>query len=151
MTKIMINESKEVCQRPERAFFISTAICSFADGKKHQFSVNALNGLSSFLPCYSKEYKNHANSVCQRPERAFFISTLVQGIDALDNGAMCQRPERAFFISTELEQLLISKHKSCVNALNGLSSFLPIYNIIYYVSNFVCQRPERAFFISTGY
>ena len=38
--------------------------------------------------------------VCQRPERAFFISTVVRHIPT--NFLLgCQRPERAFFISTQ--------------------------------------------------
>ena len=63
---------------------------------------------------------------------------------------MCQRPERAFFISTrycDVIRLLVQK---CVNALNGLFSFLQSkIDIINYGPLHMCQRPERAFFIST--
>ena len=37
---------------------------------------------------------------------------------------VCQRPERAFFISTSLQLLKKLEKIKCVNALNGLSSFL---------------------------
>ena len=36
---------------------------------------------------------------CQRPERAYFISTKV-GTDTMMGKMVCQRPERAYFIST---------------------------------------------------
>ena len=60
-------------------------------------SVNALNGLSSFLHFYEEEF-DEDSEVCQRPERAFFISTFAG--------------------------LAITVMTMCVNALNGLSSFL---------------------------
>ena len=60
--------------------------------------VNALNGLSSFLQENLK----------------------IVGI----NEILCQRPKRAFFISTESKVYLRSVFMSGVNALNGLSSFL---------------------------
>ena len=43
----------------------------------------------------------NGNSVCQRPKRAFFISTVSTDKVKDDLGEMCQRPKRAFFISTE--------------------------------------------------
>ena len=60
--------------------------------------VNALNGLSSFL-LRDALLNSVSVSVCQRPKRAFFISTR--------KGA-----------KSEKYSVL------CVNALNGLSSFL---------------------------
>ena len=61
--------------------------------------VNALNGLFSFLQRHrSKDRK--ARYECQRPERAFFISTTM-------------------IISSEENAKMF-----CVNALNGLFSFL---------------------------
>ena len=84
--------------------------------------VNALNGLSSFLQ-HGDNRHYHCNNVCQRPERAFFISTIKRVLTKDGHVTMCQRPERAFFISTKLWRKLHGR--------------------------VVCQRPERAFFIST--
>ena len=90
-------EWKWVCQRPERAFFISTATLVF-------------------VPRFIL-------SRCQRPERAFFISTDQIELEKL-RAEVCQRPERAFFISTLFGWIHNHHHRNCVNALNGLSSFL---------------------------
>ena len=38
--------------------------------------------------------------VCQRPKRAFFISTKQHGKLKRSENLWCQRPKRAFFIST---------------------------------------------------
>ena len=62
------------------------------------FFVNALSGLFLFLLFHTMDIFNNTD-VCQRPKRAFFISTLKQ-----------------------LETDLITAIS--VNALNGLSSFL---------------------------
>ena len=84
--------------------------------------------------------------MCQRPERAYFISTLVsKGGIAMK---WCQRPERAYFISTE-NMLRSGKPRNCVNALNGLTSFLPADDQFFDEIVTECQRPERAYFIST--
>ena len=37
---------------------------------------------------------------CQRPKRAFLISTLKEKLSDLVDYEMCQRPKRAFLIST---------------------------------------------------
>ena len=61
---------------------------------------------------------------------------------------MCQRPKRAFSISTRLKiknQLFLLG----VNALNGLSPFLLSGDAKVYGNAEVCQRPKRAFSIST--
>ena len=84
-----------MCQRPKRAYFISTKTKAFAA----QLScVNALNGLTSFLPekrkVTEREYK-----MCQRPKRAYFISTEMNSLFLKFKG-VCQRPKRAYFIST---------------------------------------------------
>ena len=86
-----------MCQRPERAFFISTTwyILLYL---QEDWGVNALNGLSSFL---------HSNYMEQK-----------------ELLAVCQRPERAFFISTPKRYEIPGRLSFCVNALNGLSSFL---------------------------
>ena len=60
--------------------------------------VNALNGLTSFLQNWKSVRR---------------ILT-----------AMCQRPKRAYFISTYDERKHYKPHATCVNALNGLTSFL---------------------------
>ena len=62
--------------------------------------------------------------MCQRPERAFFISTKQRLAFIEKNHPVCQRPERAFFISTTNPEAIKDFHVEC-------------------------QRPERAFFIST--
>ncbi len=45
------------------------------NAKTLQDGVNALNGLFSFLPARQKKYMK-VGIMCQRPERAFFISTV---------------------------------------------------------------------------
>ena len=65
---------RRMCQRPERAFFIST---------RNVFVLSSLKVI-----------------VCQRPERAFFISTKKDMANFIEE-LLCQRPERAFFISTK--------------------------------------------------
>ena len=83
--------------------------------------VNTLNGLSSFL--LKEGYLNTRTAlVCQRPKRAFFISTTTLWTVTVIF-AVCQRPKRAFFISTEGRTFWYLQEKG-VNALNGLSSFL---------------------------
>ena len=44
--------------------------------------------------------KGLTSTVCQRPERAYFISTKLPHFYASTAGEKCQRPERAYFIST---------------------------------------------------
>ena len=62
------------CQRPERAYFIST-VPTEDKGSSDNGGVNALNGLTSFLPRTRKEGEDE-RMMCQRPERAYFISTV---------------------------------------------------------------------------
>ena len=84
--------------------------------------VNALNGLSSFLP---REYLLSRWKVrCQRPKRAYFISTYRKEVMLLDQEEECQRPKRAYFISTA--KIRLTKAEASL-----------------------CQRPKRAYFIST--
>ena len=84
--------------------------------------VNALNGLTSFL---QKEWRTVIRYIvrCQRPKRAYFISTpstlSIMGPKIM----VCQRPKRAYFISTKEENIMYTP-EICVNALNGLTSFL---------------------------
>ena len=112
-----------MCQRPKRAFLISTY---YAYGRmvyiyiwcvnainglflfllyKEEVSafeescVNALNGLFLFLQPFIKAEKSD-NSVCQRPKRAFLISTFSTLIYRYHCVDWCQRPKRAFLIST---------------------------------------------------
>ena len=61
--------------------------------------VNALNGLLSFLRIGSCR-NIPIYIVCQRPKRAFIISTIFgqKGQKMKEN--LCQRPKRAFIIST---------------------------------------------------
>ena len=54
-------------------------------------------------------------SVCQRPKRAFFISTPFQIANQMEINVKCQRPKRAFFIST-LKSLQI-KSQAEINEL----------------------------------
>ena len=61
---------------------------------------------------------------------------------------LCQRPKRASFISTYMGHL-IKKRVECVNALNGLLSFLLDFSDLSKFEEFMCQRPKRASFIST--
>ena len=64
--------------------------------------VNALNGLPSFLLQSDAMQLDIIQMMCQRPERASFISTSSQR----ESGRLhkkCQRPERASFISTKIQ------------------------------------------------
>ena len=70
------------------------------DAAEARFFVNALSGLFLFLLFHTMDIFNNTD-VCQRPKRAFFISTSPAGVRST------QAPSAA-----------------CVNALNGLSSFL---------------------------
>ena len=87
-----------MCQRPKRAFIISTTIPD-------------------------RMVKNQP-IVCQRPKRAFIISTRRSLKNLLFSILRCQRPKRAFIISTD------GKY-----GCRGTPR--------------VCQRPKRAFIIST--
>ena len=42
---------------------------------------------------------------------------------------MCQRPKRAYLISTSPIAVVMLGVIVCVNALNGLISFLPVYGV----------------------
>ena len=139
---------KMLCQRPERASFISTQ--------------NTLTGNSGLM-------------VCQRPERASFISTryikrrktLWRKVSTPWTGffhfytLMCICTIFAFTACVNALNGLLSflrkcqavgkgYNKDCVNALNGLLSFLPTTRKVERLQEkMVCQRPERAYFIST--
>ena len=88
------------------------------------FFVNALSGLFLFLLFHTMDIFNNTD-VCQRPKRAFFIST----------SSIPKKSRFGKFL--------------CVNALNGLSSFLQEEKNMKRTFMVVCQRPKRAFFIST--
>ena len=80
---------------------------------------------TGFLHFYIKEEVGFVGGylMCQRPERAFFISTIYRDLLQRLKKYWCQRPEWAFFIST-LSIVSVTCSSRCVNALNGLSSFL---------------------------
>ena len=84
--------------------------------------VNALNGLTSFLRIYNDTIYDFTIG-CQRPERAYFISTDTMSGRYMHR-VLCQRPERAYFISTARD-------------------------LAHFKKGGRCQRPERAYFIST--
>ena len=86
--------------------------------------VNALNGLTSFL-LYSLIHLLRSRQKCQCPKRAYFISTLEEVEPSGFAYDVCQCPKRAYFISTGLRGYQRQFRKSRVNALNGLTSFLP--------------------------
>ena len=137
-----------MCQRPKRAFIISTKGCKkwlaliprvnalngllsflqfFQEGSIMRTSgVNALNGLLSFLPGVPMK-SNYLFLKCQRPKRAFIISTKNKKKSINHCNFMCQRPKRAFIIST-FESVVTDRK-----------------------DDFMCQRPKRAFIISTVY
>ena len=85
--------------------------------------VNALNGLTSFLRIYNDTIYDFTIG-CQRPERAYFISTDTMSGRYMHR-VLCQRPERAYFISTARD-------------------------LAHFKKGGRCQRPERAYFISTA-
>ena len=157
-----------MCQRPKRAFFISTrqsgciealksanalnGLSSFllylhSKYRRNLLCVNALNGLSSFLPSKAPDCMLYL-ALCQRPKRAFFISTIPLMAVRRRLLEVCQRPKRAFFISTIAQQEKCKRYNFSVNALNGLSSFLLFWRKSLTQSDDMCQRPKRAFFIS---
>ena len=71
-----------------------------ADGSEY-IGVNALNGLLSFLLDRTTEISLALLNRCQRPKRAFIISTSTPYCQYDYGNIMCQRPKRAFIISTE--------------------------------------------------
>ena len=87
--------------------------------------------------------------MCQCPKRAFLISTggVKWWLISLD--LVCQCPKRAFLISTPSTRSR-TLLRQCVNALNGLFSFLPATTTIDTrpLQN-TCQCPRRAILIST--
>ena len=95
--------------------------------------VNALNGLFLFLLERLNEGFGDEN-VCQRPKRAFLISTAKKVKRLIDN-TVCQRPKRAFLISTNLTQQDIQAKVRGVNALNGLFLFLRVIAKMWYAKN----------------
>ena len=67
-----------------------------------QFTVyDALNGLFLFL-LVNINADDCTVEVCQRPKRAFLISTNLKKLKKLKNLRVCQRPKRAFLISTKV-------------------------------------------------
>ena len=88
----------DLCQRPKRAFSIST---EKGKNKNNMDSicVNALNGLFPFL-----QYQVTNESVMVGGVNAlnglfpFLLEKVTKIMD--ENGAVCQRPKRAFSIST---------------------------------------------------
>ena len=92
------------------------------DAAEARFFVNALSGLFLFLLFHTMDIFNNTD-VCQRPKRAFFISTVNFLVFFTKTRGMCQRPKRAFFISTRPKKILLLWDFG-VNALNGLSLFL---------------------------
>ena len=111
-----------MCQCPKRANFISTPKHS-RSGLQDTKSVNALNGLTSFLRNFTS-YAGLNDNKCQCPKRANFIST---------------------YQADSLFKMAISR----VNALNGLTSFLLVLFLQWRQAAAVCQCPKRANFIST--
>ena len=109
--------------------------------------VNALNGLSSFLPKTIRS-KGGRRNLCQRPKRALFISTERKthlqknflGVNALNRLSSFLQSITGTGYSGLLES---------VNALNGLSSFLRTVARNSNRHSDRCQRPKRALFIST--
>ena len=53
-----------------------------------------------------------------------FLFLLFHTMDIFNNTDVCQRPKRAFFISTFVKDFNVEVAVTSVNALNGLSSFL---------------------------
>ena len=88
--------------------------------------------------------------LCQRPERAFLISTPQEKAFIETDSQLCQRPKWAFLF---LRQQLLYLHISC-NVSTPLTNFFistlseQMYDEIF---GDLCQRPERAFlFLHSG-
>ena len=111
-----------MCQRPKRASFISTD-CFQLEMQLCILSVNALNGLLSFLPWKASIFYLVIVSVnALNGLLSFLLASPI-----LEEGqklVMCQRPKRASFISTKEEGMTFEELEKGVNALNGLLSFL---------------------------
>ena len=136
-----------MCQRPERAYFISTGTRRDArdyrkgvstpwTGLLHFYravfwqrsscqwiGVNALNGLTSFLHS-SPPWSDNSYNKCVNALNG--LTSFLHGrlADFLLSISVCQRPERAYFISTSYWIVIAELAIECVNALNGLTSFL---------------------------
>ena len=93
--------------------------------------VNALHGLLSFLHNNMIDTKNFILLECQRPKRASFISTQNRSAWWYIAKRWCQRPKRASFISTAFGTICTRSPDGCVNALNGLLSFLLYNNCVF--------------------
>ena len=112
-----------MCQRPERAYFISTG--TRRDARDYRKGVSTpWTGLLHFYRAVFWQ-----RSSCQ------WI-----GVNAL-NGLT------SFLHSSP--PWSDNSYNKCVNALNGLTSFLHGRLADFLLSISVCQRPERAYFIST--
>ena len=120
-------------------------VCRKVEHPNEKMCVNALNGLLSFLRRKERKIMSKYR-VCQRPERASFISTEEVIRDEEDDPFGCQRPERASFISTWSAGGCSGHRSSGVNALNGLLSFLRRTWRRTFCSDDVVSTPWTGFF-----
>ena len=84
------------------------------DAAEARFFVNALSGLFLFLLFHTMDIFNNTD-VCQRPKRAFFISTDIWAERTKNERKLCQRPKRAFFISTNMKEKILREIKNGVS------------------------------------
>ena len=88
------------------------------------YCVNALNGLSPFLPV-KFAIRHSDRMMCVNALNGLSPFLLKINLKEFgDEGSVCQRPKRAFSISTAMYLLYSMMEGWCVNALNGLSPFL---------------------------
>ena len=113
-----------MCQRPERASFISTWLALVLWNGIHilQNCVNALNGLLSFLrndftviACAANTGVNALNGLLSFLRYEKFVLEAKNGCVNALNGLLS-------FLQNE--QISLGGKQYCVNALNGLLSFL---------------------------
>ena len=112
-------------------------------GKHDEISrgVNALSGLFSFLQKQQGGFKK-MSELCQCPQRAIFISTLLEKDSHVEGGVMCQCPQRAIFISTVpsgnphkhwLSSLIFAG--ICLNILN--STVFPSFSGLFIICSYL--------------
>ena len=88
--------------------------------------------------------------MCQRPKRALFISTYAKEKERKRHEMPCVNALNGLSSFLRLKKWTQYYLHSCVNALNGLSSFLQRLAFIEKNHPELCQRPKRALFISTA-
>ena len=115
-------KNSKMCQCPKRANFISTE----AQRQHYEELIERCQcpKRANFISTALVEDMPRGRKRCQCPKRANFISTFGFAYIEAKEERLCQCPKRANFISTITPRPFWVKEPTCVNALNGLISFL---------------------------